>query len=160
MLYTGTEQEQYEVILSLIADGTGFIQRLLKICCDDDGVPYPYQDDDFCVSMLKCSNGANLFQIDLPEYNKDINDIVRVYIVFNVRDGEILFKKYFLVKWFVKDQQERVIYIDPKEGGYIGTDLTEHMGDVAYERNSVMKDCARVLIRDINRMERPSEKIE
>lgn len=25
MLYTGTEEEQYEVIFSLIADGTGFI---------------------------------------------------------------------------------------------------------------------------------------
>lgn len=110
--------------------------------------------------MLECTNGAKLFQIDLPKYNEEINDIVRVYIVFNERNGEILFKKYFLVKWFVKEQQERVIYIDSKEGGYIGTDLTEHMGNVAYERHSAMKDCANVLIRDINRMERPKRKIE
>ncbi|WP_370749231.1 hypothetical protein [Eubacterium sp.] len=35
MLYTGTEEEQYEVILSLIADGTGYIRELFKTCCED-----------------------------------------------------------------------------------------------------------------------------
>lgn len=103
LLYTGTEKEQYEVILSLIADGTGYIRELFKICCEDDAVEYPYDEgDDFCVTMLK-SYEVNLFQIDFLEYNKDINDIVKVYIVFNQRDGEILFKKYFISRWLVKD---------------------------------------------------------
>lgn len=57
---------------------------------------YPYDEsDDFCVTMLELY-GGDLFQIELLEYNKDINDIVKVYIVFNQRDGEILFKKYFI----------------------------------------------------------------
>ena len=64
------------------------------------------------------------------------------------------------VKWFVKEQQERVIYIDQNEGGFIEADLTEHMGDVAFERHRVMKDCANVLIRDFNRLRRPKRKIE
>lgn len=36
----------------------------------------------------------------------------------------------------------------------MGEDLTKYMNDLDYERQSVMKDCAKVLIRDNNRMGR------
>ena len=94
MLYKGTKMEQYEVILNLIADGTGYIRELFRTCCKQDGVKYPYKKiNDIHVSMLS-SCEVYLFQIDLPEYNRNINDIARVYIVFNERDGEILFKTF------------------------------------------------------------------
>ena len=80
MLYKGTEKERDEFFGFLKQDGKVFIHDMYQTLCEDDSLPYPYENPDFEVRIFE-RGGVNILQILLPPYNPNINDILRVYLL-------------------------------------------------------------------------------
>ena len=81
LVYGGTQEEQLQLLQSLEDDGSGLIHYLFDKLCKEDGVEYPYTDNDFKVNMIE-RGGIHYIQICLPGYNPEINDVRRAYIVY------------------------------------------------------------------------------
>ena len=83
MLYKGTEKERDEFFGFLKQDGKTFIHDMYQTLCEDDGLPYPYENSDFEVRIFE-RGGVNILQILLPSYNPNISDILRAYFIFKI----------------------------------------------------------------------------
>ncbi len=65
MLYKGTEKERDEFFGFLKQDGKTFIHDMYQTLCEDEGLPYPYENSDFEVRIFE-RGGVNILQILLP----------------------------------------------------------------------------------------------
>ena len=52
MLYKGTEKERDEFFRFLKQDGKTFIHDMYQTLCEDDGLPYPYENSDLSTNCL------------------------------------------------------------------------------------------------------------
>ena len=147
MLYCGAEKEKEEFFSSLEQDGRTLVHDMYKILCEDDGVPYPYEEKDFKVEIFE-RGGINILQILLPPYNPNINNVLRAYLLYTKYGDGRDTKRYFVIKRF-KDGNISILYINAKMEALLGEDLTEHTGDTEYEYKKLVSDYAKILILEL-----------
>lgn len=131
MLYEGTEIERDEFFGFLKQNGKTFIHDMYQTLCEDDGLPYPYENSDFEVKIFE-RGGVNILQILFPSYNPNISDILRAYFIFIKRDKSRDTRRYFLIKRF-KNGKIFILYVNPECEKLLGEELTGHTGDMEYE---------------------------
>ena len=144
MLYKGTEQEQDEFFGFLKQDGKVFIHDMYQTLCEDDGLPYPYDNSDFGVRIFE-RGGVNILQILLPSYNPNISDILRAYFIFTKRDNSRDTRRYFLIKQF-KNGKIFILYANPECEMMLGEELTEHIEDMEYEYWRLVRSYAKTML--------------
>lgn len=147
MLYKGTEKERDEFFGFLKQDGKTFIHDMYQTLCDDDGLPYPYENSDFGVRIFE-RGGINILQILLPSYNPNISDILRAYFIFTKRDNGRDTRRYFLIKRF-KSGKIFILYANPECEMMLGEELTEHIEDMEYEYWRLVRSYAETILLDM-----------
>lgn len=152
LIYTGTEAERREIFNQLKHDGNGLVHALYEQMCITDGVDYPYKGNDFRVESFE-RGGVGIIQILFPEYNKDINDILRAYLLYGTKGDEPR-KKYFAIKRFAEDGKVFIFHISAKGEGFIGEELTAHPNDMEYEYWKLVCDYAKLISGDMKREDR------
>lgn len=148
MLYKGTEKERNEFFEFLKQDGKIFIHDMYQTLCEDDGLPYSYESPDFEVRIFERGGGVNILQILLPSYNPNINDILRVYLLFTNSDDSRDTRRYFMIKRF-KDGKIFILYANPECEKLLGEELTEHIGDMEYEYWRLVRGYAETILLDM-----------
>lgn len=144
MLYKGTEKERDEFFWFLKQDGKTFIHDMYQTLCEDDGLPYPYENPDFEVRIFE-RGGVNILQILLPSYNPNIGDILRAYFIFTKSDDSRDTRRYFLIKRF-KNGKIFILYANPECEKLLGEELTEHTGDMEYEYWRLVRSYAETIL--------------
>lgn len=144
MLYKGTEKERDEFFGFLKQDGKTFIHDMYQTLCEDDGLPYPYENSDFEVRIFE-RGGVNILQILLPSYNPNISDIMRVYFIFTKSDDSRDTRRYFLIKRF-KNGKLFILYANPECEKLLGEELIGHTGDVEYEYWRLVRSYAETIL--------------
>ena len=144
MLYKGTEKERDEVFGFLKQDRKTFIHDMYQTLCEDDGLPYPYENSDFKVRILE-RGGVNILQILLPSYNPNISDILRAYFIFTKRGNSRDTRRYFVIKRF-KDGKIFILYANPECEVLLGEELTEHIEDMEYEYWRLVRSYAKTIL--------------
>lgn len=147
MLYKGTEKEKDEFFGFFTQYGKTFVQDMYQTICEDDGLPYPYKNPDFEVETFE-RGGVNLMQIILPSYNPNISDILRAYFLFAKSDDGRDLRRYFLIKRF-KNGSIFILNVNPKFEKLLGEELTEHAGDMEYEYWRLVRNYAKIILRDM-----------
>lgn len=144
ILYKGTEKERDEFFWFLKQDGKTFIHDMYQTLCEDDGLPYPYENPDFEVRIFE-RGGVNILQILLPSYNPNIGDILRAYFIFTKSDDSRDTRQYFLIKRF-KNGKIFILYANPECEKLLGEELTEHTGDMEYEYWRLVRSYAETIL--------------
>ena len=147
MLYKGTEKERDEFFGFLKQDGKTFIHDMYQTLCEDDGLPYPYDNSDFEVRIFE-RGGVNILQILLLSYNPNISDILRAYFIFTKRDNSRDTRRYFLIKRF-KSGKIFILYANPECEMMLGEELTEHIEDMEYEYWRLVRSYAETMLLDM-----------
>jgi hypothetical protein len=155
MLYKGTEKERDEFFGFLKQDGKTIIHDMYQTLCEDDGLPYPYENPDFEVRIFE-RGGVNIMQIILPSYNPNINDILRAYFLFAKSDDGRDIRRYFLIKRF-KNGSIFILNVNPKFEKLLGEELTEHAGDMEYEYWRLVHNYAKIILCDMCRNKRKNK---
>ena len=111
MLYTGNWEERVSFIEELEKGEENLIRHLMRKMCEEDGVPYAFEEDAFPIHLFE-QGGIHLIEIELPESNSQINYVLRAYIVYvNERTPENnMHWRYFLVKKFCTDGKIHILY--------------------------------------------------
>ena len=147
MLYKGTEKEKDKFGELLKQNGKTFIHDVYQTLCEDDGLPYPYENSDFEVGIFE-RGGVNILQILLPPYNPNINDILRAYLLFTKSDDSKDTRRYFVIKRF-KDGKIFILYANPECEKLLGEELTEHIGDMEYEYWRLVRSFGETILLDM-----------
>ncbi len=149
MLYQGTEKERDEFFGFLKQDGKTFVHDMFQSICEDDGLPYPYENSDFQVEVFE-RGGVNIIQILLPAFNANINSALRAYLLFTKGGDDREKRRYFLIKRF-KNGNVFIMYVNPESEQLLGEELTEHADDMEYEYWKLVCDYVKVIIQDMRR---------
>lgn len=112
-------------------DGTGFAHALFEEICREDKIACRYKRRDFKARCVE-RGGITMAEVDLPEHETKLNNILRVYLLFVERGGEAWFRKYFLIKRFA-DGRAYILHVDEKGEGFLVEELTPFLGDREYE---------------------------
>ncbi len=147
MLYKGTEKEKDKFGELLKQNGKTFIHDVYQTLCEDDGLPYPYENSDFEVGIFE-RGGVNILQILLPPYNPNISDILRAYLLFTKSDDSRDTRRYFVIKRF-NDGKIFILYANPECEKLLGEELTEHTGDMEYEYWRLVRRYAETILLDM-----------
>ncbi len=147
MLYKGTEKERDEFFGFLKQDRKTFIHDMYQTLCEDDSLPYPYENSDFEVRIFE-RGGVNILQILLPSYNQNISDILRAYFLFAKSDDSRDTRRYFLIKRF-KNGKIFILYANPECEKLLGEELTEHTGDMEYEYWRLVRSYVKTILWDM-----------
>lgn len=156
VLYGGTEEEQNAMFHALCEDGNNLVHDLYATMCVQDELEYPYMENDFTVDVLE-RGGVQIIQINFPEYNQRINDVIRAYVLYMVKEGNITDKKYFAIKRFSDTEKVFVFHVDAENEPFIGEELTDRFGDMEYEYWKLVRDYARLMVKDMKETEEPTE---
>lgn len=142
MLYTGEEGKRNAVFRYLKNQRQDFVYTLVLDLCRDDKKRCPYRKEDF--KSKNISRGTvEMVQVELPPYNPDISDILRVYVLYPKTSDDISDKLYFIIKRF-KTNEAIVLYV-PAIGVPVEiADLTGHLGDMEYEYKALEAAYARI----------------
>lgn len=108
-----------------------FAHDMYASFCESEKVNYPYQTDDFHVEEIKIGSVTAL-QIDIPEVNMNMNDILCAYIVWAPVEVEGISCKYFIIKRFHDTEDYFIIHIDENGKEFLGDEITEHITDRKY----------------------------
>lgn len=144
ILYKGTEKEKNDFFGLLKQSGKNFIHVMYQALCEEDGLPYPYENIDFEVEFFQ-KGRVNFLQILLPPYNQNISDILRVYLLFTKSDDNGDTRRYFLIKRF-RDGKIFILYINPEGKKLLGEELTKHAGDMEYEYWRLMRLYSQIIL--------------
>lgn len=144
LVYTGTKKEQDRVLNALRYDGPNFIHTLFAEMCQEDQIACPYHITDFKVKCVE-RGGISMVQVELPRHNPDISDILRIYLLFQECDNDVIGKKYFLIKRFY-DGQTFIVHINENNEGILGEELTQHAADMEYEYWRLANEYARAIL--------------
>lgn len=156
MIYGGSEEERNETFNALREDGSNLVHDLYASMCVQDQLEYPYSENDFTVEVLE-RGGIGIIQINFPEYNQQINDVVRAYILFSGKDGSASNRKYFAIKRFSENGKVFVFHVDTAYEPFIGEELTEQFGDMEHEYWKLVRDYARLIVKDLRQAEGQKE---
>lgn len=127
---------------------------MYQTLCEDDGLPYPYENSDFKVRIFE-RGGVNILQILLPSYNPNISDILRAYFIFTKR-GSRDTRRYFLIKRF-KNGKIFILYANPECEMMLGEELTEHIEDMEYEYWRLVRSYAKTILLEMRENKGNSE---
>lgn len=147
MLYKGTRKENDRFFQLLLQENKKLVHDIYKTLCEDDGLPYPYEKEDFEAEIFSRGN-INVLQILLPPNNPDISDILRAYLLFTKYADKGLIKKYFVIKRFGNGSIFN-LHITSDIEGVLGEELTAHIGDMEYEYRILVRDYIRTIIQDM-----------
>lgn len=142
MLYTGEEDKRDAVFRYLKNEGQSFVFSLFLDLCREDMNPCPYSKKEF--KSKNISRGTvEMIQVELPPYNPDISDILRVYVLYPKISDDISDKLYFIIKRF-KTNEVTILYA-PAEGNPMEVaDLTGHQGDMEFEYKALEAAYAKI----------------
>lgn len=126
LFYHGTQKEQLDTIDVMLKDGNNFIKYIYHKICAEDGIEYPYTDDDFKVDTFE-RGGIYFIRLHVPGRNPDITEVHRVYILYTkLRDTqEIVYWRYFTIKKFWDSKETFLFYIDPEMNILIGDEVPD-----------------------------------
>lgn len=147
MLYKGTRRENNKFFQLLLQEKKKLVHDMYQTLCEDDGLPYPYEQEDFEVEIFSRGN-INVLQILLPPNNPDISNILRVYLLFTKCTDKGLIKKYFVIKKFDNGRIFN-LHITSDIEGVLGGELTAHIGDMQYEYWLLVRDYIRTIVQDM-----------
>ncbi len=147
LLYKGTSEEQNDFFQSLLQGNKHMIHELFQTMCEDDGVPYPYNNVDFETEIFE-RGGVNILQILLPPCDPEINAILRAYLLYIKWEDRGYIKKYFLIRRFDNGDVFN-LYISPDIKGYLCEELTEHIDDMEYEYWRLVRDFTALMVQDM-----------
>ena len=150
MLYTGSMKERESFIEELEKEEENLIRHLLKKMCEEDGVPYAFADDAFPIHLFE-QGGIHLIEIELPESNSQINQVLRAYIVYvNERTQENkMHWRYFLIKKFCGTGKIHILYVSPDNEMLLGNELTSRADDRKYEHKCLIRTFVSVMIEEL-----------
>lgn len=131
LIYSGNQQDNEKLINALIERDNDLIPYLLKKICMDKGESYPFQENDFKIGY-DAEGRVNVIQINMPQYNPSINDTIRAYLVYTVSDGTAENLCYFIIRRQCNGKVY-ILLLDEKADMYEGEEITEQLGDTAYE---------------------------
>lgn len=149
LLFSGIKKERKQALYDFTHGGSDFIHVCFEELCKEDGVPYPYSENDFKVNYFE-RGGVKFVQIILPEIepSKNKNNIFRAYLMYSEVKGSIKTYKYFVIKHFAEGDKTVIVNLVPDEIGFLGHDLTEHKGDMEYEYWKLVNDYATLIAQD------------
>lgn len=147
MLYKGTGEENSQFFQLLFRENKQLIRDMFQTLCEDDSVPYPYHDTDFDTEILR-RGGIQFLQIVLPPGSPEISDVLRAYLMCATKGDGSPIIKYFVIRRF-EDGSVFILNITPEAEELLGEELTEHIGDMEYEYWRLVRDFARMVIRDM-----------
>lgn len=147
MLHTGTEEEKQNILQALLTYGGAFVHDMFAQMCEEDGVPYPYSNADYKVNVFE-RGGIHYIQVLLPKIETAVNNILRAYVLYIKKDGNISKCKYFLIKEFAENGKIHIIHANSGKRGLIGEELTGHKEDLDYEYWKLANDYSKLLIKD------------
>ena len=147
MLYKGTEEESSRFFQQLFQENKRLVRDMFQTLCEDDGVAYPYHNKDFETEILE-RGGIHMLQILLPPGDPGISDVLRAYLMYTKKKDGSLIIKYFVIRRF-EDGAVFILHITPEMEELLGEELTEHIGDMEYEYWRLVRDFARMMIRDM-----------
>ena len=150
LVYGGTQEEQLQLIETLEEDGSGLIHYLFEKLCKEDGVEYPYTDNDFKVNLIE-RGGIHYIQICVPGYNPEINDVLQAYILYtNDRETDAIVEwRYFLIKRFWDGGKVSILHITADDEKLLGDDLTDKENDLEYEYWKLARNYMSVIAENI-----------
>ena len=139
LLYSMNGEIRREAFESLRDNGQEFICSMLRQMCEEDGAVFPYEPEDFEVTVFD-RHDIHFIQMNLPPYNPGINDIVRAYVLYT--DGSD--RLYFLLKYFTEGGTA-LLYVSPQLQIWKTGDLAEHVEDMNYEHWKLAADYRMIL---------------
>ena len=147
MLYTGSMKEKVSFIEELERDEENLIRHLLAKMCEEDGVPYAFEEDAFQIQKFE-QGGIHFIEIEIPQSNPRINYVLRAYILYaNERVNESrIHWRYFLVKRFYTDGKIHVLYVSPDREILLGDELT---GDKEHEHRCLARTFLSVMVEEM-----------
>lgn len=146
MLYKGSGEENDDFFQLLLEENSALVQDIYRTMCEDDGVPCPYQEEDFKAEVFSRGN-INVLRILPPLGDPELSDILRAYLLYTEHDGQMI-KKYFVIKRF-EDGSIFDLHITPDIEKVLGEELTGHAGDMEYEFGMVVKDYMKTVLQDM-----------
>ena len=108
-------------------------------------------------SVPALHTGKYSLKWSFPEYNQRINNVIRAYVLYMVKEGNITDKKYFAIKRFSETGKVFVFHVDAENEPFIGEELTDRFGDMEYEYWKLVRDYARLIVKDMKETEEPTE---
>lgn len=153
VLLCNSEKEEMESTLNfMIYNGHEFVCDCYKQLCEDDGVDYPYSDNDFKVNYFE-KGGLKYIQIILPFIipSTGANNILRAYVLYSGDESDIKAYKYFIIKDFINDKKIAILNISSDERGLLGHDLTSHRGNMDYEYWKLAQDYITLVTRELEK---------
>lgn len=139
LLYSEKEEIRREAFESLRDNGQDFICSMLRQMCEDDGVGFPYEREDFAVTVFE-RHDIHFIQMDLPPYNPGISGVVRAYVLYTGSSDRL----YFFIKHFTEGDMV-LLYVSPKLQVLKTGELTGHAGDMNYEHWKLAVDYLMIL---------------
>lgn len=151
LLYS-LDEEKHQVFLDELASDTGNIMyELFTKLCKEDKVECPYHEDDFAIDVVS-EGGLDFFIVSIPESSPGINAVLSAYIV-TVRERENPDRRhtrYFYIKKFADKGMVHVMYVSPSDELLLGDEVTNHVGDRAYECRTIARNLMVVLMDELH----------
>ena len=147
MLYTGSMKEKVSFIEELERDEENLIRHLLEKMCEEDGVPYAFEEDAFQIQKIE-QGGIHFIEIEIPESSPQINYVLRAYILYatgRIKENKIHWR-YFLVKRFCADGKVHILYVSPDRELLLGDELT---GDKKQEHRCLARTFLSVMAEEM-----------
>lgn len=149
LIYTGSKEEQLALIEELEVSGKNLMQDLFSKLCEQDDIPYPFDEEVFQVSRYE-QGGIHFIEIEIPESDPQISHDLRAYILY-ISEHETKEKnhwRYFIVKRFGSQGYIHILYITPGEEPLLGDELTKHPENREYERRRMARTYLSVLMNE------------
>ena len=151
LLYS-LDEEKYKMFMEdLTSETVNLVYQLFTKLCKEDKVECPYKKEDFAIDIVD-EAGLEFVIVSIPAWSPQINSVLRIYII-TARERENPDKKhtrYFYIKKFADKGMVHVMYVSPSDELLLGDEVTNHVGDMAYERRTVARNLMVVLIDELH----------
>ena len=151
LLYS-LDEEKYKMFMEdLTSEIVNLVYQLFTKLCKEDKVECPYKKEDFAIDIVD-EAGLEFVIVSIPAWSPQINSVLRIYII-TARERENPDKKhtrYFYIKKFADKGMVHVMYVSPSDELLLGDEVTNHVGDMAYERRTVARNLMVVLIDELH----------
>ena len=151
LLYS-LDEEKYKMFMEdLTSETVNLVYQLFAKLCKEDKVECPYKKEDFAIDIVD-EAGLEFVIVSIPAWSPQINSVLRIYII-TATERENPDKKhtrYFYIKKFADKGMVHVMYVSPSDELLLGDEVTNHVGDMAYERRTVARNLMVMLIDELH----------